>query len=104
MEKQETFVSGFGGSSVEPRQLEVRRSSDYFVDQSKTGATVLEKGKEAGTSSLLFVFSCVVRVCSHLILYQFHFVLSMFNRDFDRLPDSGRDLQIACDKRIVGAE
>ena len=28
----------------------------------------------------------------------------MFKRDVDRIPDSGRDLQIACDKRIVGTE
>ena len=30
--------------------------------------------------------------------------LSIFKRDIDRLPDIGRDLQIVCDKQIVGAD
>ena len=81
MEKQETFVSGFGCSSVELRQLEVRRFSDYLVDQSRTGATVLERGKEAGPHPCCSYFhawcECAV-IC--------YFLSSAFSVDFqDRL-------------------
>jgi hypothetical protein len=43
-------MSGCGDSSVERRQLEVRSHSNYFAVQTKTDATALGKGREAGTS------------------------------------------------------
>ena len=38
------------------------------------------------------------------VIFAVQIVLSIFKIDFDRLPDSSRDLQIACDKQMVGAE
>ena len=97
-------MSGCGDSSVERRQLEVQSYSNYFVDQTKTDATALGKGREAGTSP--FVVHIFMRgvILQLLVIFSIHFVLPMFKRYFDRLPDSSRDLQIVCDKRIVGAE
>ena len=97
-------MSGCGDSSVERRQLEVRSYSNYFVDQTKTDATALGKGREAGTSP--FVVHIFMRgvILQLFVIFSIHFVLSIFKRYFDRLPDSSRDLQIVCDKRIVGAE
>ena len=97
-------MSGCGDSSVERRQLQVRRYSNYFVDQTKTDATALGKGREAGTSP--FVVHIFMRgvILQLFVIFSIQFVLTIFKRYFDRLPDSSRDLQIACDKRIVGAE
>ena len=39
-----------------------------------------------------------------LFLGSICYFLLMFKRDLDRLPDVGRDLQIVCDKQIVGAD
>ena len=81
-------MSGCGDSSVERRQLKVRRYSNYFVDQTKTDATALGKGREAGTSPF------VVRICMRGVILQLFVMisiqicLSIFKRYFDGLPDS----------------
>ena len=54
---------------------------------------------------MLFVFFMRgVMFCCHLLFLGSIYFLSIFKRDIDRIPDSGQDLQIACDKRIVGTE
>ena len=54
----------------------------------------LDSRKKEKQSGWLFVYFSV----------PFGYFLSLFKRDFDRLPDIGRDLQIVCDKQIVGAD
>ena len=54
---------------------------------------------------MLFVFFMRgVMFCSRLLFSRFHLFSVDFQESVDRIPDSGRDLQIACDKRIVGTE
>ena len=74
-------MSGCGDSSVERRQLEVRSYSNYFVDQTKTDATALGKGREAGTSPfVVHIFMRGVILQLFELFSQFKFVCR-FSRD-----------------------
>ena len=78
---------------------------ELFCRPNQGSATALGEGREAGTSPLLFVFFMRgVMFCCHLYFSRFHLFSVDFQESVDRIPDSGRDLQIACDKRIVGTE
>ena len=63
-------MSGCGNPSVERRQLEVRSYSNYFVGQTKTDATALGKGREAGTSPF------VVRIFMRGVILQLFVMFS----------------------------
>ncbi len=74
------------------------RSKQYSFHRSR--------GRKGGGDLILVVriFMRGVSVRSFVYFLGSDYFLSLFKRDFDRFPDCGRDLQIACDKRTVGTE
>ena len=74
------------------------RSKQYSFHRSR--------GRKGGGDLILVVriFMRGVSVRSFVYFLGSDYFLSLFKRDFDRLPDIGRVLQIVCDKRIVGAD
>ena len=77
-----------------------------LVCRSKQDTCHRSRGRKGGGDLILVVrmFMRCVSVQSFVFFLGSMYFLSTFKRDFDRLPDIGRDLQIVCDKRIVGAD